>query len=384
MGTLKIKVSFFRDHPFKIIKSFDGKMTDLEKQDPVETARLTTGEESNECYTKDELLKLSSTPCWNMTRRILLALFWVLWCGAIVWSVIIVVKAPKCKAEPNEAWFTNGGCARLDTKLESAVDDLKALEAGKYAAILVSGVLPAFKALQQNFNQNEFLETMTSVKNAALTKNSKVIHMIDLADGDLNENSYLEFSGYLNFDATTDGIIYQNAKKAEINAIRAGNPGYDVFYEVNDPADLLTDRKENEYFYHEFANLAAAEEFLAKTMKEDNGTISEVVETLWNSGDEQDFISPSEAALYTAVLPGGFIVPAGNAQYQALIDLRGDYHSLRVIEGAKMTIDGTSVERKFDLRPAVLLSEEKEVGETWEAIYKNETSSDFAIYKELL
>ena len=236
--------------------------------------------------------------------------------------------------------------------------------------------------------------------------------MIDLADGDLNENSYLEFSGYLNFDATTDGIIYQNAKKAEINAIRAGNPGYDVFYEVNDPADLLTDRKENEYFYQgkftrnrsqystwnifttphgtyspfflEFANLAAAEEFLAKTMKEDNGTISEVVETLWNSGDEQDFISPSEAALYTAVLPGGFIVPAGNAQYQALIDLRGDYHSLRVIEGAKMTIDGTSVERKFDLRPAVLLSEEKEVGETWEAIYKNETSSDFAIYKELL
>jgi len=381
MGTLKIKVSFFSRSS---VQNFDGKMTDLEKQDPVETARLTTGEESNECYTKDELLKLSSTPCWNMTRRILLALFWVLWCGAIVWSVIIVVKAPKCKAEPNEAWFTNGGCARLDTKLESAVDDLKALEAGKYAAIVVSGVLPAFKALQQNFNQNEFLETMTSVKNAALTKNSKVIHMIDLADGDLNENSYLEFSGYLNFDATTDGIIYQNAKKAEINAIRAGNPGYDVFYEVNDPADLLTDRKENEYFYQEFANLAAAEEFLAKTMKEDNGTISEVVETLWNSGDEQDFISPSEAALYTAVLPGGFIVPAGNAQYQALIDLRGDYHSLRVIEGAKMTIDGTSVERKFDLRPAVLLSDEKEVGETWEAIYRNETNSDFVIYKELL
>lgn len=228
--------------------------------------------------------------------------------------------------------------------------------------------------------------------------------MIDLADGGLNENSYLEFSGYLNFDATTDGIIYQNAKKADIGAIRAGNPGYDVFYEVNDPADLLTDRKENEYFYQgkftrnfqttlgtyfrnyflEFSNLAAAEEFLAKTLKEDNGTISEVVETLWNSGDEQDFISPSDAALYTAVLPGGFIVPAGNAQYQALIGLRGDYHSLRVIEGAKMTIDGTSVERKFDLRPAVLLTDEKEIGETWEAIYQNETSSDFAIYKEVL
>jgi len=225
---------------------------------------------------------------------------------------------------------------------------------------------------------------MTSVKNAALTKNSKVIHMIDLADGDLNENSYLEFSGYLNFDATTDGIIYQNVKKAEIDAIRAGNPGYDVFYEVNDPADLLADRKENEYFYQEFENLAAAEEFLAKTMKEDNGTITEVVETLWNSGDDQDSTSPSEAALYTAVLPGGFIVPAGNSQYQALIDLRGDYHSLRVIKGGKMTIDGTSVERKFDLRPAVLLSEQKENEETWEPIYKNETSTDFAIYKELL
>ena len=50
----------FRDHPFKKIKKvwnfLTEKMTDLEKQDPVETARLTTGEESNECYTKDELL----------------------------------------------------------------------------------------------------------------------------------------------------------------------------------------------------------------------------------------------------------------------------------------------------------------------------------------
>ena len=123
-----------------------------------------------------------------MTRRILLALFWVLWCGAIVWSVIIVVKAPKCKAEPNEAWFTNGGCARLDTKLESAVDDLKALEAGKYSAIVVSGLLPAFKALQQNYNQNDFLETMTSVKNAALTKNSKAGFHIDLETRLLKSN----------------------------------------------------------------------------------------------------------------------------------------------------------------------------------------------------
>ena len=123
-----------------------------------------------------------------MTRRILLALFWVLWCGAIVWSVIIVVKAPKCKAEPNEAWFTNGGCARLDTKLESAVDDLKALEAGKYSAIVVSGLLPTFKALQQNVNQNDFLETMTNVKNAALTKNSKAGFHFDLDSRLLKSN----------------------------------------------------------------------------------------------------------------------------------------------------------------------------------------------------
>ena len=80
--------------------------------------------------------------------------------------------------------------------------------------------------------------------------------MIDLADGDLNENSYLEFSGYLNFDTTTDGIIYQNVKKAEIEAIRAGNPAYDVFYQVNDPADVLPDRKENEYFYQGEFNIS--------------------------------------------------------------------------------------------------------------------------------
>ena len=51
---LFFEIIHFWDHPFKIIKT--EKMTDLEKQDPVETARLTTGEESNECYTKDEMM----------------------------------------------------------------------------------------------------------------------------------------------------------------------------------------------------------------------------------------------------------------------------------------------------------------------------------------
>jgi len=360
-------------------------MSDLEKQEPVETARLTNeGEAENECYTKEELLKLSSTPCWNMTRRILLALFWILWCGAIVWSVIIVVKAPKCKAEPNQAWFTSGACAHLDTNLENAVDDLKSLEAGKYTAIVVSGVLPAFKALQQNFNQGDFLEKLTNVKNAALTKNSKVIHMIDLADGDLNENSYSEFSGFLNFDETTDGIIYKNAGKSEIEAIRAGSPTHDIFYETNDPGSVIADRQENEYFYQQFSNLKAATDFLSETMKEDNGTISEVVETLWNGGDDVTSGSPTDAALYSAVLPGGFVVPGGNAEYEELIKLRGEYHSLRVIVGAKMVIDGASVERKFDLRAGILLSDQEESAENWEPLYQNTTNTDFKIYKEIL
>jgi hypothetical protein len=360
-------------------------MGDLEKQEPVETARLTNdGGADNECYTKEELLKLSSTPCWNMTRRILLALFWILWCGAIVWSVIIVVKAPKCKAEPNQTWFTAGGCAVVETNAENAVADVKALEAGKYSAIVMSGVLGGFKALQANYNQGDLLETMTNLKNAALTKNSKVIHMIDLADGELNENSYSEFSGYLNFDDTTDGIIYKNAKKAEVDAIRSGNPSYDIFYEINDPSIVMTDRQENEYFYQQFSNLEAATEFLAKTMKEENGTISEVVETLWNGGDGVDADSPSDAALYSAVLPGGFIIPGGNDKYQALITLRGEYHSLRAITGAEIALEGASVKRKFDLRPAVLLSNEAQDEEKWESIYSNTTQTQFQIYKEIL
>ena len=111
---------------------------------------------------------------------------------------------------------------------------------------LKNELIPGFQA---NYNQGDLLETMTNLKNAALTKNSKVIHMIDLADGELNENSYSEFSGYLNFDDTTDGIIYKNAKKAEVDAIRSGNPSYDIFYEINDPSVVMTDRQENEYFY---------------------------------------------------------------------------------------------------------------------------------------
>lgn len=44
----------------------------------------------------------------------LLVLFWLCWFGMIVWSVLIVVYAPKCKKEPDQAWFTKGSVAKFN------------------------------------------------------------------------------------------------------------------------------------------------------------------------------------------------------------------------------------------------------------------------------
>ena len=101
-------------------------MADIEKgQVPAEEVPLTAtsptepigvataDDQMNECYTKEQLMELSDTKCWNLTRKVLLALFWLVWVAAIVWSVIIVAQAPKCKPEPEEAWFTKGALASI-------------------------------------------------------------------------------------------------------------------------------------------------------------------------------------------------------------------------------------------------------------------------------
>lgn len=358
-------------------------MGDLERQEPVETVRLTVGEEkASETYSRDELMKLSNTPCWNMTRRILLALFWLLWCGAIVWSVIIVVKSPKCKAEPDQAWFTKGGCAELQATSETAVEQLKAIEPGKYEAIVISGILGDFTALQSNMNQPELEEVLTNIKNAALSKNAKVIHKVDLTNGGLNDNLYTEFfDGFLNIDATTDGIIFTNPDTPSIDTIRSANPQYTIFYDTDDISNVLADRKDNEYFYKKLDSLENSREFLSKTITIENNTISSIVETLWNAGDQEDSLSPSDNAMFSAVLPGGFVVPVGNREYDNLITLRGKYHSLRAITGATIKYgDDSSIERKFDLRPAILLSDDAD-DEKWEPLYNN---TNFEILKEII
>lgn len=55
--------------------------------------------------TKEELMKYADDPYWVRVRRILLALFWLVWLGMLAAAIIIIVLAPKCPPRPDLEWW---------------------------------------------------------------------------------------------------------------------------------------------------------------------------------------------------------------------------------------------------------------------------------------
>merc|ERR1712227_638587 len=330
-------------------------MADLERGEAV---RLTNEEErksdnAQTCYTKEELEELANSGCWNSARKALLFLFWVVWIGAIAWSIFIVIKSPKCKPEPEQAWFTNGAVGLIEGG--DPVASIQASEAGQYSAFLVAGLIPAFKNLLQAGNIDEIRKTSEELAELAKSKGSKLMFKVDLGDSDekLAIDRYNEyFGGFFN---QANEFFYQGI-------------GGDVCTGV--------------------ACIAKAKEVIDKTANFSNATIvDDIVETLWFGQTDENGLT-SEAVL-AATLPGGFIVPvvatddADAKSYKSLIDLRGNAHSLRAINGAEITFKENSIERKFDLRSRIVATAdatENDIGEGTEPKFQSEKSI-FDIYE---
>lgn len=348
-------------------------MTDLERG--AEAVRLTNEEErksDNEqtCYTKEELEELANTGCWNTARKVLLMLFWIVWIGAIAWSIFIVIKSPKCKAEPEQAWFTRGAIGLIEG--DDPVALIEATEAGQYTAFLVAGLIPAFKDLLQAGNVDEMRQTSEQLATLAKSKGSKLLFKVDLANSDekLSGDRYTEyFNGY--FAESSDGYVFTGADAEVVSGVRNANEKHDLFYQVQsaEMSDIAANRKDNEYFYQDLggnvctgeACIATAEDIIRKTASFANETsniIDDIVETLWFGQTNENGLS-SEIVL-TSALPGGFIVPVVDTEdkdsYSQLITLRGNTHSLRAIKGAEIEFKEQSIRRKFDLRPEVVVS----------------------------
>ncbi|XP_029382235.1 4F2 cell-surface antigen heavy chain [Echeneis naucrates] len=57
---------------------------------------------------KEELMKVASTPGWVRTRWVLLLLFWLGWVGMLAGAIVIIVQAPRCKPIPEMNWWNEG------------------------------------------------------------------------------------------------------------------------------------------------------------------------------------------------------------------------------------------------------------------------------------
>jgi len=341
---------------------------DLERG--AETVQLTAVDEdkrspNDTCYTKEELEELSNTSCWNMARKVLLIGFWLLWMGAIAWSVIIVVNSPKCKAEPKQAWFTKGAIGAVNG--ENALNEIEAIEAGKYSGFLIKGIIPALGPLLEMGDVQGLVGKLDELIAAGENKDAKVLHVIDVtgATDQFDKNRYQEyFQGYL---AASDGFVFRGANKDVVTAIREAredNAKHDIFYEVFDQgfSDIVDTLTEKEYLYKSLAAtcidakscLEEAKSVIDNTFTYSNGTVVETaVETLWEGND-----SILDSSVLAATLPGGFVLPTSiqspnAAAYTVLNEMRQQYHSLRAIIGSSISFASGGFKRTFDLRPTI-------------------------------
>ena len=224
-------------------------MSDLEKGETnPESVPLTSQNEvkavvddqMSDCYTKEQLMELSDTKCWNLTRKVLLGLFWLIWVAAIVWSVFIVVNSPKCEPEPEQAWFTKGAIANIQAdNLEDAKAKMQNIEAGTFVGFLVSGIFPAMSGLLESPGQDELKKSLESLQEIALTKSAKIIHKVELNEENTNAENYQMFfanGGTISQGGSipTDGFVFTNVDDNKLSILRGTNVTGSIFYDFND------------------------------------------------------------------------------------------------------------------------------------------------------
>ncbi|KAM4846734.1 amino acid transporter heavy chain SLC3A2 [Thomomys bottae] len=161
-------------------------------EDDAEAASKFTG------LSKEELLKVASSPGWVRTRWALLVLFWVGWLGMLAGAVVIIVRAPRCRELPTQRWWHKGALYR--------VGSLQAFEAGQ------SGNLEGLK------KHLDYLSTL-KVKGLVLGPIHKN-HRDDLAATNL-EQIDPAFGTQEDFNS-----LLQSAKKKSIRIILDLTPNY--------------------------------------------------------------------------------------------------------------------------------------------------------------
>eukprot|EP00088_Acartia_fossae_P006419 TRINITY_DN12957_c0_g1_i3.p1 TRINITY_DN12957_c0_g1~~TRINITY_DN12957_c0_g1_i3.p1 ORF type:complete len:496 (+),score=115.65 TRINITY_DN12957_c0_g1_i3:32-1519(+) len=75
---------------------------------------------------KEELLHYANDPFWIKLRITLFALFWVIWTGMLVASVVIIIYAPKCPSPEPKTWWQKGPIYKISK------DDFPGLEDGTF------------------------------------------------------------------------------------------------------------------------------------------------------------------------------------------------------------------------------------------------------------
>lgn len=161
------------------------KPVDVEMGDMSESAQLNpekTSEEQTEKstrftgLTKEELLEISGQPGWVRARWLLFILFWLVWVGMLVGAIVIVIQAPRCKPDPELAWYQTEVSYVVDETfgdVELHLDYVKSLSA---KSVIVKGMSA----------DDEFKTMMETIAGDKQTQDFKIIAEVaaDVSDSD--------------------------------------------------------------------------------------------------------------------------------------------------------------------------------------------------------
>uniref|UniRef100_A0A2K6SD32 Solute carrier family 3 member 2 n=1 Tax=Saimiri boliviensis boliviensis TaxID=39432 RepID=A0A2K6SD32_SAIBB len=270
---------------------------------------------------KEELLKVASSPGWVRTRWVLLLLFWLGWLGMLAGAVVIIVRAPRCRDLPVQKWWHTGALYRIG--------DLQGFQGNG------AGNLAGLKG---------HLDYLSSLKVKGLVlgpihKNQKDdVAGTDLLQIDPNFGSKEDFTSLL-----------QSAKKKSIRIILDLTPNYQgenswfstqvdtVATKVKDALEFWLQAGVDGFQVRDIENLKDAASFLAEWQNITKGFSEDPVEAPVMLWDESNFPSISAAVSANMTVKGQSEDPGSLLSlFRRLSDqrskerslLHGDFHAL--------------------------------------------------------
>lgn len=184
--------------------------------------------------TKEELLKVASSPGWVRTRWALLVLFWLGWFGMLAGAVVIIVQAPRCRELPKQQWWHQGALYRIgdlqaflgseEARVGGLKEQLDYLNSLKVKGIVLG---PIHKNPADDFQETNLTEMdptlgsqedLESFLQLAKKKNIRVI--LDLTPNYKGQNSW--------FQPMDSDVVTTKVKDALSFWLNAGVDGFQV------------------------------------------------------------------------------------------------------------------------------------------------------------